>query len=114
MLRGEIILVELPQVDTRGHEQEGTRPALIVHDNATIDSLPVVMIVPITSRLSAMNYPHTILVQPSMQNGLNVPSILLLFQLRAIDKRRFVKTLGVLEAQIIEQVNVELKKLLGI
>jgi mRNA interferase MazF len=114
MKRGEIILVELPQADTSGHEQVGTRPALVVHDDATSGSLSVVMIVPMTSNLNTKNYPHTILIQPSRQNGLNVPSVLLVFQLRAIDKRRVVKTLGLLEASMMEQVNLELKKLLGI
>lgn len=114
MKRGEIILVELPQADTSGHEQVGTRPALVVHDDATSDSLSVVMIIPMTSNLNTKIYPHTILVQPSSQNGLSVPSVLLVFQLRAIDKRRVVKTLGSLEETMMEQVNVELKKLLGI
>ena len=114
MKRGDIILVELPQADTSGHEQTGSRPALVVHDDATSGNLSVVMIVPMTSNLKLQNYAHTILIEPSRQNGLSMPSVLLVFQLRAIDKRRIIKTLGSLEAPIMEQVNSELKKLLGI
>lgn len=114
MKRGDIILVELPQADTSGHEQEGVRPALVVHDDATNNQLSVVMIVPMTSNLKLQNFAHTILIQPSQQNGLSMPSVLLVFQLRAIDKRRIRKTLGSLEADIMEQVNTEMKKLLGI
>jgi len=72
------------------------------------------MIVPMTSNLRAQSFSHTILVQPSAQNGLSMPSVLLVFQLRAIDKRRIRKTLGTLETAIMEQVNAEMKKLLGI
>ena len=114
MKRGDIILVDLPQADTSGHEQEGLRPALVVQDDATSNQLSVIMIVPMTSNLRALSFSHTILVQPSAQNGLSMPSVLLVFQLRAIDKRRIRKTLGTLETAIMEQVNAEMKKLLGI
>lgn len=114
MKRGDIVLVELPQANTSGHEQEGPRPALIVHDDATNNQLSVVMIVPMTSNLKAQSFSHTILVQPSSQNGLSMPSVLLIFQLRAIDKRRIKRTLGTLETSIMEQVSVEMKKLLGL
>jgi mRNA interferase MazF len=80
MKRGDIVLVNLPQAaDGAGHEQVGTRPALIVHDDATSDTLSVVMIVPFTSNLNAQRFPHTILVQPSKANGLSMPSVLLVF-----------------------------------
>ena len=115
MQRGDIILVDLPQVaGVSGHEQAGSRPALVVHDDATSANLSVIMIIPITSNLAAQNFAHTILIQPSKQNGLSMPSVILIFQLRAIDKRRIVKKLGVVETSVMEQVNEELKKLLGI
>ena len=115
MQRGDIVLVDLPQVaGISGREQIGTRPALVVHSDVTSPSLSVVMIVPITSNLTAKNFPHTILIQPSKQNGLSKPSVLLVFQLRAIDKRRITKKLGEIDASIMDQVNTEFKKLLGI
>lgn len=114
MKRGDVILVELPQADTSGHEQEGIRPALVVHDDATSSQLSVIMIVPMTSNLRAKSFSHTILIQPSSQNGLSMPSVLLIFQLRAIDKRRIKRTIGTLEISIMEQVDAEMKKLLGL
>ena len=115
MQRGDIVLVDLPQVaGVSGHEQIGMRPALIVHNDATSSNLSVVMVVPVTSNLTARNYPHTVLVQPSRQNGLSMPSVLLVFQLRAIDKRRISRKLGEIEVSIMEQVNTELKNLLRI
>jgi mRNA interferase MazF len=86
----------------------------VVHDDATSGSLSLIMIVPITSNLVVQKFAHTILIQPSAQNGLSTPSVLLVFQLRATDKRRIVKKIGVIEESIMEQVNMELKKLLGV
>ena len=115
MTRGDIVLVNLPQsADGAGHEQVGTRPALIVHDDATSDTLSVVMIVPFTSNLKAQRFPHTILIPPSRANGLTVPSVLLVFQLRAIDRQRVTGKLGHLEDNLMTEVNQEIKKLLGL
>jgi mRNA interferase MazF len=115
MKRGDIVLVNLPQTaDGAGHEQVGTRPALIVHDDATNDTLSVIMIVPFTSNMKAQRFPHTIVVEPTEENGLTVQSVLLVFQLRAIDRQRVKKTIGHLENELIEKVNQEMKGLLGL
>jgi mRNA interferase MazF len=113
--RGDIVLVNLPQTaDSAGHEQVGTRPALIVHDDVTSDTLSVIMIVPFTSNLKARRFPHTILVEPTEENGLTMQSVLLVFQLRAIDRQRITKTIGHLEDDLIEKVDHEMKGLLGL
>ncbi len=115
MKRGDIVLVNLPQTaDGAGHEQVGSRPALIVHDDSTSKTLSVIMIVPLTSNLKAERFPHTILVRPSKQNGLTLQSVLLVFQLRAIDKQRVSRVIGHLENDLIEKVNREMKDLLGL
>ena len=115
MKRGDIVLVNLPQTaDGAGHEQVGTRPALIVQEDTTSDSLSVIMIVPFTSNLKAQRFAHTVLVEPTKENGLTVTSVLLVFQLRAIDKQRITKKIGHLEEALIEKVNQEMKGLLGL
>lgn len=115
MKRGDIVLLNLPQnIGSGGHEQTGTRPALVVHDDATSGSLSLVMIVPVTSNLSVQRFSHTIIIQPSSKNGLTMASVLMVFQLRAIDKSRVIKKIGEIEQPVMDQVNSELKKLLGI
>jgi mRNA interferase MazF len=113
--RGDIVLVNLPQfANVAGHEQVGTRPALVVHDDSTSNTLSVIMIAPFTSNLKAERFPHTILVRPSKENGLTVPSVLLVFQLRAIDKQRVTRRIGQLEDNTMEKVNQEMRDLLGL
>lgn len=115
MVRGDIVLVDLPRPAAgAGHEQVGNRPALIVHSDKTHRTLSVIMIVPFTGRLSAQRFSHTILVQPSTTNGLSCPSVLLVFQLRAIDRRRILSTIGHLEAETMELVGAEMKSLLDL
>lgn len=115
MDRGDIILAQLPQPDNNpGHEQTGTRPALVVHSNETNDTLSVIMIAPFTSNLKAQRFPHAILIQPSRENGLSMPSVLLIFQLRAINKQRVTQKIGHLDEKSMSQVNQELKKMLGL
>lgn len=115
MGRGDIVLVKLPRpAGAAGHEQFGNRPALVVHNDATIPTVSVIMVVPFTSNLSAQRFSHTIIVQPSSVNGLNSSSVLLISQLRAIDRRRIQRTIGCLEGEIMKLVEAELKKLLAL
>jgi len=115
MARGDIVFVDLPAPrGSAGSEQTGPRPALIVHEDATINSFSVIMIVPFTSRLAAQRFAHTIIVPPTASNGLSTSSVLLIFQLRAIDKRRIGGKIGQLEPDLMNQVEIELKALLGL
>ena len=114
MARGDIVLINLPELISAGHEQTGSRPALIVHDDSTSNMLSVIMIIPFTSNLNAQKFPYTFIIQPSHQNGLYVESALLVFQLRAVDKRRIIRKMGNLETETLEIVNQELKHLLGL
>ncbi len=72
------------------------------------------MIVPFTSNLKAQKFQYTILIHPTKENGLTLPSVLLVFQLRAIDKQRIGKKIGQLEETTMKKVNQEIKDLLGL
>jgi mRNA interferase MazF len=107
MARGDVLFVEIPAPQgNAGHEQINNRPAVVVQaDTAENQNLSTVMIVPITGQLSALQFPHTIRVEPSRTNGLDRPSVLLVPQLRAIDRRRIVRTLGHLEGDYLVQLD---------
>ena len=82
MNKGEIWLVELPSTD--GREQAGMRPAVILADT----NVNVAVVVPITSNIQALRFPHTIELRPSKHNGLLAVSVLLAFHVRAVDRKR--------------------------
>jgi mRNA interferase MazF len=73
-----------------------------------------VMVIPFTSQLGAKRFPHTIVVQPTAQNGLTMESILLVSQLRAIDVRRLQATLGQLDSNTMSLVNDEIRYMLDL
>ena len=106
MKKGEIWLVELPA--TEGHEQSGNRPAILLVET----EINIVIIVPLTSNLQALRFPHTIEIKPSIVNGLNNISIGLVFQLRAIDRIRLKKKIGNIEEQKLEELDSMMKKML--
>jgi mRNA interferase MazF len=110
MRRGEIWRVRIPFAS--GHAQAGDRPALIVQEDSLIIALPTVLIVPFTSTPGASRFPGTLIVQPDGQNGLTLPSVALVFQLRALDKRDCVQQLGVIDTPTLDQVFVVLDQLL--
>jgi mRNA interferase MazF len=94
--RGEVWKVRLPPAD--GHTQAGARPAVIVQKDAHIAVLPTVLIVPLTGNLAAGRFAGTTTLPPDPQNGLTIPSVALVFQLRALDKRDFLQRLGALDS----------------
>ena len=115
MARGDVLRVELPPPPGgAGHEQAGRRPAIAVQADVMGITLPTLMIVPLTGQLSALRFPYTIRVEPSNVNGLTQPSVLLVFQLRAIDRQRILETIGRLEQDYLDQLDAEMQRMLGL
>ncbi|MBE9232470.1 type II toxin-antitoxin system PemK/MazF family toxin [Cuspidothrix issatschenkoi LEGE 03284] len=108
MARGDILLVGLPESDKR--EEKGNRPAIAVQTD--IATSPMLMIVPVTSSLGALRFPFTVRIEPSERNGLTLPSVAMVFQLRAIDRKRIIQKIGELELQHLTQVDAEIWQML--
>jgi mRNA interferase MazF len=77
---------------------------LIVQNDPLIASLPTVLIIPFTSTMGAVRFPGTLIVTPDRQNGLTMPSVALVFQLRALDKNDCLQRLGVLDATMLDSI----------
>ncbi len=108
MARGDVLLVNLPT--SGGHEQSGRRPAVAVQTD--ISGEPMLMIAPITSNLNASRFAFTVQIQPSAENALTQISIVMVFQMRAIDKNRIVKKIGKLSDGDLQKVDEEIWKML--
>ena len=79
-----------------GSEQGKTRPVLVLSDTKLNQILPVVNVLPITSRKRNRRiYPNEARI-PAETAGLDVESIVLCYQIRTLDKQRLIKRLGVL------------------
>jgi mRNA interferase MazF len=108
MARGDILLVSLPDSDKR--EEKGSRPAIAVQAN--VANSPMLTIVPVTSSLGALRFSFTVRIEPSEQNGLTLPSIAMVFQMRAIDRKRIIRKIGELEPEYLTQVDAEIWRML--
>lgn len=108
MARGDILIVGLPASD--GREQSGRRPALAVQTDTAGE--PMLMVAPITSNLNAARFNFTIQIEPSEENGLKVVSVVMVFQMRAIDKSRIINKIGRLSEDDLRRVDAEIWKML--
>lgn len=98
-----------------GSEQGKTRPVLIFSQTDLNQTLPVVNVLPLTSRKPNRRvYPNEALL-PTRTANLSNESIVLCFQIRTLDKRRLVRFIGDLEDPILrEQITEALCFQLGI
>ena len=62
--------------------------------------------------LSALRFPFTVRIEPSEQNGLTKPTVAMVFQLRAIDRKRIIRKIGELELQYLALVDAEIWQML--
>ena len=114
MERGDVIEVDLRNPPGgAGHEQAGKRPVVVISDADSEPDNPLMIIVPFTSDHPAKRrFPHVLPISSSTQNGLLVASLLLAFQIRALDKRRMVKIIGKLETNYMTQLEQSLRELM--
>ena len=104
--KGDVFFCNLDP--TFGHEQSGKRPIVVVQTNAANDKLNTVMVAPLTSNLKARGYLLTVFV-PAQSNGLAKDSVLLLFQVRTLDKRRLERKVTHLDDATMTQVDQALR-----
>ena len=100
--RGDIFYADLSPVV--GSEQGGTRPVLIVQNNMGNKHSPTVIAAAITSQMNKARLPtHIELVGPTV--GLTKNSVVLLEQVRTIDKKRLREHMGHLSDELMDRVD---------
>jgi mRNA interferase MazF len=108
--RGETYLVDFEP--TRGAEIQKTRPALILQNDIANRYSPITIVAAITSHFDATLYPTEVLIE-APEGGLSVDSVVLLNQIRSIDKGRLSRRLGVTKPQTMKKVEEALRISLG-
>ena len=108
--RGDIYYADLSPVV--GSEQGGLRPVLIIQNDVGNRYSPTVIAAAITSRLGKARLPTHIEVPrasclPDQQDlsGLTCDSVILLEQIRTLDKRRLREKMGHLDEKVMKNVN---------
>ena len=100
--RGDIYYADLSPVV--GSEQGGIRPVLIVQNDVGNKYSPTVTAAAITSQINKAKMP-THIELTAKEYGLNKDSVVLLEQIRTIDKRRLRERIGRLDEGLMSRVN---------
>lgn len=109
--RGDIFYADLSPVI--GSEQGGVRPVLIVQNNIGNKFSPTVIAAAITSQKTKSNLPTHIELQADT-SGLAKDSVVLLEQIRTIDKRRLKEKMGTISSNSMNRVNEALSVSFGL
>ena len=108
--RGEIYIADLDPVI--GSEQGGERPVLVIQNNVGNTYSPTVIVLAITSRYQKKkNMPTHIPIESS---DLAMSSIVLVEQVRTIDKTRLIHYIGRASKESMEAVDKALKISIGV
>ncbi len=108
--RGDLFYADLSPVV--GSEQGGVRPVLIVQNNVGNKYSPTIIAAAITSQLDKAKLP-THIALPANRYGLPKDSVILLEQIRTLDKKRLKEKIGELPINMMARVNEALLVSLG-
>ena len=108
--RGELFYANLSPVV--GSEQGGLRPVLIVQNDIGNKYSPTVIVAAITSKINKAKIPTHIELSATTY-GLEKDSVVLLEQIRTLDKSRLEKKIGVLDYKTMQNLNQALLISLG-
>ncbi|MBR0447046.1 MAG: type II toxin-antitoxin system PemK/MazF family toxin [Clostridia bacterium] len=109
--RGDIYYADLSPVV--GSEQGGVRPVLIVQNDVGNRFSPTVIAAAITSQKDKARLPTHIQVQ-APDSGLSRDSVVLLEQIRTLDKRRLGERMGRLDEVSMSRVDKALQVSFGL
>lgn len=109
--RGDIYYADLSPVV--GSEQGGVRPVLIVQNDVGNRFSPTVIAAAITSRQSKANMPTHIPIDAN-SSGLSKDSVVLLEQMRTIDKQRLKEKMGSVGEGEMNRINNAISISLGL
>jgi mRNA interferase MazF len=98
---------------TRGTEQSGVRPVLVVQTDRANPHSPHTIVVPFTTRIRRQLLPSHVVV-PAGESGLTQDSVALCEQISVIDLSRLVARLGDLSAQRMQEIADALKAILDL
>ncbi len=110
--RGEIYYADLSPVV--GSEQGGVRPVLIIQNDTGNRYSPTVIAAAITSQTGKARLPTHIELPVEEDCGLTKDSVVLLEQVRTLDKRRLREKMGRLDERVMRQVDTAIAVSFGL
>ena len=110
--RGEIYYADLSPVV--GSEQGGVRPVLIIQNDTGNRYSPTVIAAAITSQTGKARLPTHIELPVQQECGLTKDSVVLLEQVRTLDKRRLRERMGRVDDHVMEKIDTAIAVSFGL
>jgi len=110
--RGDIYYADLSPVV--GSEQGGVRPVLIIQNDTGNRYSPTVIAAAITSQTGKARLPTHIDLPVTQSRGLSRDSVVLLEQVRTLDKKRLREKMGHVEESVMEKVDLAIAVSFGL
>ncbi|MGL5440374.1 MAG: type II toxin-antitoxin system PemK/MazF family toxin [Filifactoraceae bacterium] len=109
--RGDVYFADLSPVI--GSEQGGVRPVVIIQNNIGNRYSPTVIVAAVTSQMNKAKLPTHLEIKAG-EYGMEKDSVLLLEQIRTIDKRRLKEKLGSCDDKFMKVVSKAINISLGL
>jgi mRNA interferase MazF len=109
--RGDIYLVSLDP--TIGAGIKKTRPALVIQNDIGNRHSPITIVAAITSKFDEPPYPTEVLMEPA-ESGLLLRSVVVLNQIRSVDRQRLGKRVGHAGPETMDRVDQAIQISLGL
>ncbi|HUN63547.1 MAG TPA: type II toxin-antitoxin system PemK/MazF family toxin [Candidatus Sulfotelmatobacter sp.] len=111
--RGDLFWVNLDPV--KGSEQGGRRPVLVISRNSINDSLPYVVVLPLSSSPArlAKPYPSQLVVR-ARELGMDADGVVMGEQIRNISRERLERYISHLGDDVMQKVNELVKVVLAL
>lgn len=109
--RGDIFYADLSPVV--GSEQGGVRPVLVLQNNIGNKYSPTTIVAAITSQINKAKLPTHLEIQ-AQEYGLQKDSVVLMEQIRTIDKKRLREKIGNINDQKMFEIDTCLKVSVGL
>ena len=104
--RGDIVIVDFEPV--KGSEQGGIRPALVIQNNIGNKYGSTTIVALITAKEFSKEFPTNVFLL-KQRSGLKKDSVILLNQIKTIDKRRIKSKIKNLHSSIMKTVDMAIK-----
>jgi len=109
--RGDVFFADLSPVV--GSEQGGTRPVLVIQNDIGNRFSPTVIVAAITAQIQKAKLPTHVEIDAE-RHGFERDSVILLEQVRTLDKSRLTDKITHLDQHVMEKVNAALEVSFGL
>lgn len=109
--RGDLYYADLSPVI--GSEQGGVRPVIVIQNDIGNRYSPTIIVAAVTSQINKAKLPTHIEIE-AYRYGLTKDSVVLLEQVRTIDKKRLKEKIGRFDDEVMKKIDEALKTSLGL